>query len=346
MEKIISWQSSGLNQDRKSSGLGVEGLVEQSDGSSMPGVAVFKEDGRVISESASTGQFRVTAPPPSSVEAGENKTSSTTLDFVYDINLDGINVVRNDISTSTDIGKVIYGEINGTVTDFNGKPVEGIAISGSGASSTSDSNGRYEFNAPGGSNVTLSAIGTSFDVSVTGGSSTTQNIQHSGIKVDVRLPTGDTVNGAKVVSDVTTDSGKTNARGVEQLVRADINSSGTVSIFDGAIEKSITTSGQGQNLVVKLTLGVGAKGKTIDAKAGRPPVNVDVSLISDDEYTAETKSNGTFAVGSVSAGSITLEIGSSDRRYKTKTITANLDDGEVITEDVELERELSAGTVT
>jgi len=337
--------SSDMNTDGNTAvGASVTGLIEQADGSAMPGSAQIKDGGTVVAEAESSGQFTVAGPPAASVLNGANRSGSTQRDFVYDIDLDGINVVRTGIGTGLDLGKVRYGEVAGKVLDFEGAAVGGVGISASGSSATSDSDGSYSFNAPGGTQVTLGALGTTVDLTPSAGTTVTQDFQYAGLRVTVTAPNGEGVSGGLIEYPPGERGVSTNDEGTGQLVRVNPSQTATLTVLNGGVERQVTSNGQGQNKVVNITLGAGFSGSAVDAQTGDPVQRCDCRAVKPgSEAVGATKGDGTYAMGLPASGEITVVLAQSDTRYQASEVTLDLSNGETAVEDFALERAQNIG---
>lgn len=343
--KIFGYSSSSNSLYDTGTGISVSGIVQKSDGTAMPGTAVVFEDGEARSGGNVSGQFRVSVPPQESALSGEDRTGSPKIDFVYDIDPDGISILREDIGSGLDIGKVVYGSIEGKVTDVVGDPVEeDPVVSETGEEALTGPNGNYSFNAPGGSEVSLAAAGTTGTVETLGGQSSTLDFQYSGLELTLQLPTGDGIPDADVTFQGSDENITTDQFGVALFKRAEVQFSGNLVVYGGDIVREVSSSTGGTIATVEIESGSGFKGSVRDSETGETIGGIDVRVDGGDFGIQKVRPDGSFVSASQSAGVLTLSISREDRRYQRVDIEEQVQEGEVKDVEVEVERKENIGT--
>lgn len=316
-------------------GVSAVGTPLDRDGTPLSGTASLEQDGETAVSASVSSLFVLSAAPPPSAIRGDNSTGTPTYTFRFTPSKPGIDYTKDGITTKADLGTFQYGSVAGTVTDYAGEPIEGDAVFGDGAGDKTDKNGRYEIAAPGGTQITLYAVGTSTQETPNPGEETTVNFQYARLVVDVVTPALDPVEGTKVQIGKETHTTDENGRVVldpapvttyQVLVsdyiffEADIQQQG--ELFERRIGDDDDKAG------VKLRLVDSRTGDVVRSLPGE---------FEDKGLRSKSGRDGQLALFTDEAGDVALTLGGSDNRYKTKEYTLGLTAGDTAEARVEVE---------
>lgn len=327
-------------------GVSVQATTTDYDNTPLAGTASIETGTGTLVEENVSETFILSAPPPSGVGSGDDvETSTFTFKFLPSTN--SVPYEQSNISFRENVGAIYYGAIAGTVTDYNGDPVEGASVSVPGGGDTTDADGEYEFGAPGGQNYQATALrgSASTTESVTGGQTNTVNFQFAGLRVNVILPDGTGIVGVPVNPDVTDGAGRTSPDGSVLFPEAEVNVTANIDISDGEFTLSTPTPTQGGLGQATKRTGVGVKGRCVSTD-GVSAENVDARIVSgDNEVLGTTSGTGRYAVGFDNSGEVTVQIAVDDRRYNRFDRTVTVSDGTVEDgEDFTLGERTNTGT--
>jgi hypothetical protein len=323
-------------------GTSIYGSAFGADGNGLSGEARIKRGDTIVEEQeVSLGQFSVTASPPDNIPSGNDVIVLGPLSGEFKPS-SGVPSTVSDLQTGGTEILAIYGVLKGTVTDYNGNPVNNVKVSGNGFPTNTDRSGNYRLNAPGGVGVTLEAIGIETTINIQEGQEETFNIQYSGLEVKVESPSGRGLVNAPV--SLGGKFNRTDDEGKVLFERAPITSSEVISAYE-QVENQVTTAGQGELKQSTISAGVAIIGQALDDN--RAVSNVDVRLVDEqgEEYVARSTEGGNFGIGAISSGNITLVVSRDDRRYAPTEKEYDISQGEEIEEDPKLVRERNVGTM-
>lgn len=333
------------DQNEAFMGVGARGIVLDSDGLPLTGTASMELNGEVEGESAVNGSISVNAPPDDGVLSGTD-SGLGTYNFRFTPSSPGIDVFKEDVGSFYSVGTVQYGSVEGTVTDFNGDPVEGDSVSGPGASTPTDAQGNYSLLAPGGTTVTLNALSGSASVDRTpnGGQTLTVDFQYGGLEVVVQIPDGTGLKGVLCAANEFPQAGRTGQDGTILFERAPVSGNLSVDISEGKFSPSTTSPNQGQKASITKDLGFGVKGLCVDEQR-EAVIAPDVRVTGDTPLVAEANPDGTYVIGDDQTGEVTVSMCVTDRRFSRTDKTLTVQQGDVKSgEDFVLEERENIGT--
>lgn len=315
-------------------GVHVFGAVQAADGSPLSGDAQIEIGGSAYATKSISGSFTVSGRPPDGVEQGED-FATNTYDFRFRPAVTGLDVFTSDVSLSYDAGLIKYGAVAGTVTDYGGDPIEGEAVFGEGAGAKTDANGYYNIAAPGGTTVTLNAIGTSTEETPTGGSTLTVDFQTSRIEIDVVNPDLDPVVGTTV--QIGQETYETDQKGRVVLDPAYIVVHDVLVSGETAFQVDVNQQGTLFQQRVGDANKAGVSLVLIDKGTGEP-IRALPGKFSTRSLRAKSATNGRLNLYTPDTGDLTLVL-AEDKRYKSKQYDLSLSEGQVASARVEMERQ-------
>jgi len=329
-----SYDAGGPDRERFQ-GVTAKGKVLNADGSPLGGTASIESGGDTSESVETTGSFVVTAPAPDAVEAGSDLDSGSS-DFRFSPDIQGLDVFVESIGGLYEGGVIQYGKIEGTVTDYNGDEVANATVEGEGAGTSTNANGVYEFVAPGGTEVALTALEGEAGKTRTpsGGEVITVDWQYSGLTVKASLPDGTGVPNAPVEVDSSEGKKRTDDGGECQYVRIPPDTDVAVTYLE-SVEQVETSAGEGQNAIANLELGAGVKG-FVRSERGNFIEEVDINFDIEGAPISFTRGDGQFALGVLDPDSLTCICAANDRRYTRADETVNLTQGDVVRVDFQL----------
>jgi hypothetical protein len=329
----------------KANSVAVEGVITDPDDDPMTGRAYLREGETDLASVDGSGSLVVSARAPDGVTSGEDK-ESLTIDFVFEPSADALNYVEEDVvGDGNSVYQVQYGGIEGTIIDYNGDPVMNDTIKAPGAYTSTDENGEYEFSAPGGTEVTLEVLRGTTEVTATpsGGEMVTEDYQYAGLEVSIQIPDGTGLPGIKVAPDAAKKVKQTGEDGKATFVQVVDNGDIEIEVSEGKFTLSVAFPGLGSLATVTETVGFGLEGEVYDGQ-GNAAGGVDVTTDIDNPLVSEVRPDGSFTVGDVETGQISLIIGSEDDRYIQSEEKVSVDDGDVISGiKLTLERDVPIG---
>lgn len=329
-------------------GVSVVGTILDDKGEPMTGTAQLKDGGGVRDKQTFTGKVAFTGQPPAGVSSGDNQGTGS-LDFAFVPSVAGIAVEKDDVSLRTDLGKIEYGAISGTVIDYEGNPVPNEAVYGLGAGDTTGGDGQFNLLAPGGTSATFTTLsGTwDFDESIVAGQTNTLEFQYPKLTIEVLDADFEPVEDAPV--KVGESTYKTDESGRVEFPTAPIGNY-DVSVMDYFKASDLSVSQPGTEYVYSVgpssssgewepdPSGIGGlKIKAIDDGTGeriRGVVAQDVAT----GARSESAQDGICKLLSTDLGDeIEVEIGTGDERYVPTTITGSPPENEMVEVTVPLE---------
>jgi len=329
-------------------GLSVRGKYLEHDGQPMPGRASIRDgNDNIVSSDAKSGEFIFNGGAPQGVEEGAN-VGIGQFEFNFEPAIPAIPDKVTGIVGNTDLGTIRYGSVSGEVTDYNGRPVEGVNIITGEVGDATDPDGIYRVQGPGGRNVTLKSFGTGFekDVTFVSADDATVDWQYSGFEMYVRLPDGTVVPGVDIELDITSQVKFTDAQGRARFDTVPPEEEITVSLFGGTIEQELSSGREGILAASSAQLGFGYKGDVNEVETRRDVLDIDISVIEggDDKYTVVNQEEGRYVVGGLNPGQVEVRIGGEDKRYKRESIFDSMSQGEVKELNVFIERKKNLST--
>jgi len=332
------------------SGTHAKGQALAADGKPLTGTARILEDGSnlIRGEKTVSGQFVLASYPPVGVTEGSD-TEGESLNFRFSPSINGVAFTASNIGTTYDAGTFQYGEILGTVTDFNGDAVPNVSVAGQGAATITDENGDYGLVAPGGSTVSLTTLGGtySFDVALDPGATKTENVQFPQLTIRVLDTEYEPAENVPVEIDGTTRY--TGENGKVEIPTALVKSY-EVTVLDyfqadsltvgSAGEEWLFTVGPGASLgdYQDLSLG-GVKIQAVDADTGRAVTDLR-AIEQNTGVVSLSNGEGVCKLLSEKVGDqIDVQIGTGDKRYRTEGVKGTLPDSEMLEVEVAVQPE-------
>jgi hypothetical protein len=319
-------------------GVTASGTALDADGTPLPGTAAIELNGESMAETAATGLFTVTMSPPVGVVYGVD-TPLDEYDFRFSPEKTGLDVFTSNIGVFHDAGTFRYGELAGTITDYNGDPLGSETVYGEGAATKTDDDGAYSFPAPGGTSVTLKALGTETTKTPAEGETITLDFQASRVVVEVVTPDLDPVAGTPVqVGDTdhtTDDEGRVvvdPAYLVEYeilvsdryLLRVDVTSEG--NLYEERV-------GDGDDKA-------GLNARLVDAATGEPIRDLPAEFLATETLGVSNENGRLRLFTDEPDAEDAVEIGVADNRYRTTRYSGfDLAAGETVEGRVEIERQ-------
>jgi len=329
VDSTAGGHDASLENGEKHHGVSAVGAIQTAEGEPMPGTATLEDDGTILDEVDADGQFVLSARPPNSIELGSN-AETNTFEARFTIDLQGLDTFQDGIGAGGfDFGLVKYGAIEGNVTDFNGNPVPNESVEGEGSGASTDSEGYYNFQAPGGTEVSLTSLGGALTKTETptGGSVTEVNWQFSGVLVSATLPDGTAIANAPIEIDTREGKVRTDEGGEYQYALVPPKTEVEVEYLE-SVTRSFTTNRGGVNYINEVELGAGVKG-TVESTRGNPVGGVEVAIDAQGVPVSYTKESGEFSIGILDPGTITVLVADGDRRYERGDKSLTLADGDV-----------------
>jgi hypothetical protein len=327
--------NSGFPEGEMVSGTSASGLALNPDGSPISGTAILEVGGVVIEEKDVVGDFFLTSIPSPGVTLGTSKDVVQSYDFRFVPSFTALDYFVDDIPSEYDAGSIKYGAIEGIIRDYEGNPVEGAVVTGQGNAASSNSDGRYSFKAPGGTEVTLNAVGTSVTRTPSAGSTLLEDFQFSRLEVEVVTPTLDPVKGMKV--KIGSETHRTDENGRVVLEQAPV-SEYEILISDYLL---INTEIQDQGVLLQERVGsddkAGVKVELVDSETGEIIKNLPATF-TNKGLRAISNKDGKLSIFTDDAGEVKLSIGQSDRRYKENEYGLDLDIGDTVKDSIEMDR--------
>jgi hypothetical protein len=317
------------------------------DGGPLTGTMQVVSGDDVLYENSVNGTFVINADPPPGVLQGADAGSSSR-DLLFSPAIAGVAYIHKGLTLTEDVGTTQYGRVQGSVTDYNGNPVEASAVSGTGYGTATDENGNFALVAPGGESVTFAALdGTvSQDVGVVAGDTVQTSFTYPQLTVEVVDAGYAPIEGAPVrVNDT---KYKTDDKGRIELPQTPL---GTYDIkvmdyYTGTFD--IDT--QGEEFYYKLgpdaseiewdgvEEGIGGiRIKCIDTNTKRPVRDVGA----EDESSGTTATSGKDGVCKLltpdTGDTINVLLATGDRRYRPQRVAGDSPDSGMAEVTVEME---------
>lgn len=324
-------------------GVTARGTPLSAGGSPLSGEASIESGGEVITSTKVSDVFIISAPPPSGVEDGSDKQSEQ-FDFRFAPSTAGVDLFKENFGTSYDAGLFQYGEVSGTVTDYDGNPVAGAAVFGEGEGTTTNQSGKYSIAAPGGTSVDLTSLNKTETVTKTpsAGSTITVDFQFARIIVSVVDPELNPLPGTAV--EIGDESYETDDEGKVVVERAGIEP--LTVVIDDEEEFTVEPTSQGQ--LVEEQYGDTFSGYRVTLRetvSGLPIQSTTVTFVNKG-IASQTNGNGRASTLSDIDGEKEVRLGDGDRRYETKTVTVNVTKGEIKSEKTTLSRRSNTPTIS
>ena len=337
----VPWQNG-----EKKHGINVTMLPLSPEGKPLSGTAKITAGATELLSKNTTGGFILSGPPLPGVLIG-NSVERSLISFTFQPSVPAISV-QEDFGGRANLGTVKYAKLDGTVTDYTGNPVSNIAVSGPGSADVTDSSGRYELLAPGGTSVTMSALGGTYEFTLTpgAGETLTQDIQYPQLTIRVLDADYNPVENAPVKIDGQTY--ETNASGEVNIPDAVLKSydvkvmeffEGTVDVPEAAKEFKFSVA-PGQSLGDTTTGGIGGiKIKAVDARSGRPISDISVEEVNTGSTSASNAKGVAKVLTSEVGNDVDIRVGTDDDRYRPAAVEGTLPDGSMLEVELEIEEQ-------
>jgi hypothetical protein len=319
-------------------GVTASGTALDADGTPLPGTAAIELNGEVMSETAATGLFTVTMSPPAGVVYGVD-TPLDEYDFRFRPEKAGLDLFTQNIGVSYDAGPFRYGALAGTITDYQGDPLGSETVYGEGAATKTDNAGAYSLAAPGGTSVTLKALGTETTKTPSEGETITLDFQASRVVVEVVTPDLDPVAGTPVQvgdTDHTTDDEGRVVVDPAYLVEYEI------LVSDRYLLKVDVTS-EGNLYEERVGDGddkAGLNARLVDAATGEPIRDLPAEFLETETLGVSNEKGRLRLFTDEPDAEDAVEIGVADNRYRTTRYSGfDLNVGETVEGRVEIERQ-------
>lgn len=336
-------------------GLHVTGASLAPDGGSLAGKITITAGDETLGTDTVSGAFVGNSSPPDSVFSGSSVSSLGQLEFTFVPAVSGIGFTDTMSGYGHDAGTIQYGSIKGKVYDYNGNPVSGSPISGTGFGTASGEDGGYEVLAPGGQSADIDVLdGTkTVTVSVSGGQTEQRDFTHPQLTIEVLGVDYNPLNGIPVYIDDSRYT--TNDQGRVEIPTALVKDYDVV-VLDYFKSKGVTVSKLNEEFVYQLgpdsidvnweNIGdgfTGVKLEVIDGVTGQPVSNVTATeKNSGIKSDANPKGFVKMIAPSVS-GDIEVVVGEDNNRYLGATVRDNIGDGELLEKTVLLGRKTEIG---
>lgn len=341
------------SNDEHKLGINADGQFLDERGKPLAGEAKIIVSGQEYFSETASGYFRISGNPPIGVLLGQS-TRGEQYGFRFSPSSSGINYTKDNIGTKLSIGTITYGAINGTVTDFNGNPVQGVAVKASGASAITGPSGSYQLKGPGGSTVNLKSLYGSHTESANlqKGKTNIVDFQFPRLQVTVLNAGLEAVENAKVEIN-----GKTYNTGPSGNVTID---EAKLQSYDIVVMEKYNNNGynvdeQGQEYIVSFKPGVsfgtygavagaGVKVEVIDGENGKPVKDCEV-IIDGQGVAGLTDRDGVVDLIGTSAGEdVDIIASPTGNRYSPSKKTVSIPNSGDANISIELERNRSSPT--
>jgi len=312
-------------------GTSISGFTADGQGDPLNGDVKIYDSTQVYVEKNVSAQFVVRSPPPNAVVQGA-ESGGSSINFDFDPTRPGVTFRREGVGSGLKDVAIEYGDVVGTITDFNDDPVANESVEALGAGASTDSNGRYTFLAPGGESVEFVSLAGMVSKSRTPVARSEISIdwQFAGVKASLRLPDGTNIPNAPVEIDTPEGRRRTDQGGEYQYIRVPPNVEVNLEYLE-TYTQTFTTANEGQNTEAPLELGAGCKGSIISERAN-PIEGVDLEMDVEGVPISYSREDGQFALGVLNPGDMKVVCAKEDRRFNRNDETLELQDGEV--EDV------------
>lgn len=364
LPKGIAGTSFGYDKELKN-GIFVKGTVLDAQGAPLSGTARIESDGSVLKEKKTTGSFLMSGPYRAGVVNGDS-TTGNGYSFRYVPSIPAVDVFIPRINKGFELGPAQYGEVSGTVMDYNGEPVPNETVSAQSDSSITDGDGKYNFLAPGGVSVSLTALDGSYTKEFTPqpGQELVQNFRYSQLKVEILDSNYKPIPDSKIT--VNGNSYTTDENGSVTLPKIPTRSQEVV--VDGYWSGEFNVDEMGEEIVASMSpdsvefrnpdgetpnqLPIGSIDLEVEDSLsldGVSDVNVRVErkegIGPNGKIVAESSTNSNGVVkalvegfGGFEDGSHTIHIGENDDRYVKENYFAVILDGRVEDASIELDQ--------
>lgn len=321
-------------------GVNVKGTAFDETERPLSGTATVTSDsGEELASKDVAGSFILASSPPNGVTAGAD-VETTSYTFSFQPSVAGLNYVSENISFRTNVGIFRYAAITGKVTQYDGSPATGVPVFGSGQGTTTNDQGEYNLLAPSGTDVDISAVGTTQTRTPVFGSTVTLDFQFSRLSIQVVDPEFNPLENTPV--KIGSDSYTTNSDGKVILENASVRPYNIV--VGGDAEYVVNVEQQGELIEKQYGQSFAGYRVTVTEKQTDLPVVATTVRFKDEGIASQTNGNGRASAIIQNPGEKELQVGVSDRRYSTKTIKVEVEEGEVRQRDVELTRQQNAPT--
>ena len=347
---IVDTQDFGVSFEsgEKAQGINSNGLTLDKDGKPLSGTLTVEAAGVVFVEKTVSGSFVVAAPPPAGVQVGAD-LAADEYDLRFSPSINGLDYLEENIPYQHTAGTIQYGEINGTITDFDGQAMPNIAVGGSGAADVTDGDGSYKLVAPGGSTVTLRTLYNSyeFDVTLAAGETRTEDVTFPKLTIRVLDADLQPVSNAPVKIDNTTHY--TGENGKVEIPDAEVRNY-DVKVMERfeATDVSVGSAGQEWTYTVgpgasfgdytSMSLG-GVKISAVDADTGRAVTDLK-AVERNTGVVSLSDGDGVCKILSEKVGeAVNIQVGTGDKRYRPQGIDGTMPDGSMLEVEVAVKPE-------
>lgn len=333
-------------RSEKVAGHFVRGTVSDVDGEDLDVyINLVSPDGDTIDTYSVSGKFTKSLGPLPSVERGPDSEYSENYDVEIEPEVGGIPAVEELDVLELDFGEIQYSEINGSISDSEGSPVQGVTVSSEGVRVESDKRGKYSILGPGGIDVTMESFDGKYskEVSLRKGEVNNVDWQYAGLYITVYLPGDIEAVGVPIEISHNNNIDYTNESGIVEFTEVPPDYDGEYTIFDN-ITGSVKSGPEGKITELTENVGSGVTGiirvsGSLDRISG-----VDASIESDGKYSTVSNESGRYATGNAEYGVVTLVIAEDDGRYETYKEEIEIDEGDLIEKDIDLNESVAIGT--
>lgn len=314
-------------------GVNAMGQAFAADGKPLSGEATLETD-EVAYGGAASGLFVISAPPAAGVTTGADVTSSDQYDFRFSPSVAGVDYYQENVGASFDAGTFQYGEVAGTVTDYDGNVVEGAVIAGEGAATKTGPDGAYQIVAPGGTQVTLYGVGHEKTKTPSAGQTITVDWQYARLIVEVVTPDLEPVAGVPV--QIGQESYTTNDDGQVVIENA------LVTTYDVVVSDTYSDQAAIQQEGDRYVLRFGDSGRggvdlrVVDAATGDPIRDLP-GILGGTENRAKSNRAGRLRIVTDALDDGELLVGAGDPRYEAASFDVTVSEGETVAGRLELE---------
>lgn len=322
----------GLEGGEKHLGVNATGTALDSDGTPLSGTASIELNGEVVQEAESVGVFMISIRPPAGVSYGTD-TPLDAYDFRFTPDGAGLDYFDGNIGTFLDAGVFEYGGIEGTVTGYDGEPVDGATIFGEGEGTRTDADGYYKLVAPGGTEVTLYGVGHNKSKTPEPGQTITVDWQYSRLVVEVVTPDLEPISGTPV--QIGQENYTTDEEGRVVIENA------LVTTYEVLVSETYydetTIKQEGDRNVLRFgSERSGVDIRVVDEQTGEPIRDLP-GIIAGTVNRSKSNRSGRLRIFTDALDDGELIVGAGDPRYGTEGFDVTVQDGETIEGRLEME---------
>lgn len=318
----------------KKFGVNASGQPLEADGRPFAGTASIEAGGLIYNEKDVVGGFIIAAPPPEGVTEGQD-VELDEYNLRFSPSTAGIDYYQENIGLVYEAGAFRYGAIEGTLTDYEGDPVEGEPIFGEGEGDKTDASGYYRLVAPGGTTVTLAGLGYTKDRTPSGGETLVVDWQFARLEIEVVTPDLEPVTGTTV--QVGQEQYETDEDGLVVVDPAYIVDYDILVSNEWLIEVAVQEEGDLYQERIGDANKTGVDVTLIDGSTGEPIQGLP-GLFSSASGRAKSNRQGHLRIFTDDDSEDALALGFGDPRYQDQVEDVSLTIGETASKRVVLDR--------